>query len=703
MLRQLNWCFLLCCGLIVFAGGALAGEPVKLRWNAESLQVNAMAEVVQASVISFVADGDAVQLRPELTPSLSGLARVSPAVIETVRAGQTYEILLVTNPNLTQVGQSVGGTLRLREGSRTLASVLPVRVAVTRLDASRPIENEYEGDASPGLIHVDGGTATGFNALGAVSFVLSGATFGSGLDDVKVYRDGYPLSGQYQWSSDRVQLDGSVLREGRNSLSLMALDSNGQTVDYNVTLWAGSRTLHGVAVDELGRPVANSEVVVMLGDDQSVVQRLTSDANGAFQILNVPARTLIIDARADGGLFGSAAANGADGVVRVPLYGFKVPSGVDNNDFRHGLDGWDVGSAPAGLVPHIESSVSIENAAYPQLGRVGEAERAALHQRYSSGDEPPSRAIASTSSFDLALRTSGDGIQHASRTFQARSGARSIKVRYRFITTEVPGGFFGTQFNDYFNVTITSKAAGGVVSESRSMNGLGLAAFDPSGATDWRETSLAIAEEGDVVQVDLTVANIADGLLDSTLVVDFIEEPLIAISELTLHDIDGSALGLLSADEHNYFAGSTRVHGTITVEGPENDDLNDLVLEVVQGGGVVATASLSSAARGGLLKSFSSAGDVSQKNSALLFELSSGQAKNVFSGVDGTALLRVRASSLSGDDVVREAGSVVVLAKYDGTLRYGGRDEIVGGGWLGEAKRHGISGVLSWIDVGRLQ
>jgi hypothetical protein len=53
------------------------------------------------------------------------------------------------------------------------------------------------------------------------------------------------------------------------------------------------------------------------------------------------------------------------------------------------------------------------------------------------------------------------------------------------------------------------------VFESNSMNGLGLAAFDDGGATAWREVTLPVAPDGDVVEIDMTVTNVGDDLLDS--------------------------------------------------------------------------------------------------------------------------------------------------------------------------------------------
>jgi hypothetical protein len=99
-----------------------------------------------------------------------------------------------------------------------------------------------------------------------------------------------------------------------------------------------------------------------------------------------------------------------------------------------------------------------------------------------------------------------------------------VELRYRFVTTEVPGGWYGSQFNDDYSVALRTQAGGGSVSDTNSMNALGLGAFDGNGSTAWRDTTLDVNPDGDVIQVDAMVANVADGLLDSAVVVDFVRE-----------------------------------------------------------------------------------------------------------------------------------------------------------------------------------
>lgn len=57
------------------------------------------------------------------------------------------------------------------------------------------------------------------------------------------------------------------------------------------------------------------------------------------------------------------------------------------------------------------------------------------------------------------------------------------------------------------------------------MNGLGRAAFNfETKSTSWRRAVLPLSGSGDVVQVDITVANVGDGDYQSKVIVDFVEE-----------------------------------------------------------------------------------------------------------------------------------------------------------------------------------
>lgn len=120
----------------------------------------------------------------------------------------------------------------------------------------------------------------------------------------------------------------------------------------------------------------------------------------------------------------------------------------------------------------------------------------------------------------FVINTSGQTLQMASRVFTTENNSASVYVRYKFVTTEVPGGYFGSIFNDYFVVTIRSEK-GLYETLSQSMNGLGLGAFNYStGETNWYTLKLQVTPEPQLIQVDVGVANVADGALQSWIIVD---------------------------------------------------------------------------------------------------------------------------------------------------------------------------------------
>lgn len=534
----------------------------------------------------------------------------------------------------------------------TLNFVSPLHQTSFTVGLNVPPTIDENEQASTAVVTLGAGTAEdGFNAAGApVTFNLAQGFFGG---TVALLRNGQPIPASNLSLSATALTAANVLLEGKNALTLIAQDSAGGTIYKDFVLWAGNNTLTGTILNESGSAAAGVPITARLGDDQRVVQSTSSSGTGQFQFTNLPDRTIIIEAVATGNRIASVAVAGNDGSVQLRLKAINAPSPIANNDFSQGTAGWSIGTAPVQIVPHQEGATDAPDRPRPV-----------------SADGPD---------MDLVLNTAGEGPVSISRTFQTQQGTQNVTVRYRFITSEVPGGYFGTEFNDYFSVSIRSVQGGGVISESASMNGLGLAAFDANGATAWREATLPLVSAGDTIQVDLTVANVADDLLDSQLVIDFVKEKKLNISALLLNDIDGVALTHLSTDAHTYFAGNTRVHGTVTVEGAEDDSLQSLVLEIVQGGAVVATADLTAAVRPSLLKAFGAAKKVAITATQLLFELPSAAAAAVNGAGDGTLTLRARARSAKGEEATKEAGTVQLLVKFDGANRYGGRDEGVGG------------------------
>jgi hypothetical protein len=330
----------------------------------------------------------------------------------------------------------------------------------------------------------------------------------------------------------------SALHDGRNDIVVLASDSQNRALSYAATLWAGSRTLTVSVVKADGSVPANALVVARLLDQQGVAMQ-QSTTTGQVKFENVPDRTILLSATADGGQSATLSTIGAAGNVELRLQGFALASTVDNNDFSQGTAGWLPGiNGAISIVPHVEQiTPATQAAAAPShaLSVAPPADRNLIHQARKSQAMAGSlgglaSAQVATSDLDLALTTSGEGPSTVSRTFKVPAGASQVKIRYRFITSEVPGGYFGSQYNDSFSIQVRSQQGGGAASDANSMNSLGLAAFDAGGSTTWRVLTLPVSQQGDTIQVDAIVTNVGDGLLDSQVVVDYVAVEAIGVT-----------------------------------------------------------------------------------------------------------------------------------------------------------------------------
>jgi len=302
-----------------------------------------------------------------------------------------------------------------------------------------------------------------------------------------------------------------TLANGRNQISFKGYDTVGRPLYLNTTLWAGSSTLRVNLVNPNGTVFTQqANIVAALSDDPGVTaQGITT--TGTILFSNVPGRTILVKATGINNEIGTAGIlGGSVSTVTIKMAGFNAPSTISNNDISLGTQGWTIGpGAPVSVVTHKETIPGF---------LLSNPDPIALKV------QPSSIAATALVDQDLMLGTSGEGERNLSRTFTTQEGTTGVKIRYRFITSEVPGGYFGTQYNDYFRVSLRSQLGGGSESETNSMNALGLAAFNGAGETNWREITLPVDRAGDTIQADIAVANVADGLLNSQVVVDFVEE-----------------------------------------------------------------------------------------------------------------------------------------------------------------------------------
>lgn len=157
--------------------------------------------------------------------------------------------------------------------------------------------------------------------------------------------------------------------------------------------------------------------------------------------------------------------------------------------------------------------------------------------------------------------------------------------------------------------------------------------------------------------------------------------PTLAVTRLTLHDIDGSQLQFLSVDEHTLFGGSTLVHGTMTIEG--EGTVSSVVLEITDPAtGAVSETGLAAGAAAQLLASLDKTGRAEIVESQLLFEIPSTAFSTFDRSQDGYVELRVRVTATDGRQAVYEHPDLSRIGKlvlYTADNRYFVGEEAQGG------------------------
>lgn len=536
---------------------------------------------------------------------------------------------------------------------------------------------DHDEEVSEAQIKVEGIYEYSFNPrVNSISFSITGSTFNTDPDSVTILLNNKVVGADIiSVDSNKISFSSSF-PEGKNELAFYGSDIDGKLLYKELVFWAGSNSIEVFISDTSGMPVTIGSITATLGDDSNV----SSTANftdGRVIFNNLPDRTVLIEAFGENNFYGWQAVTGSSGSLSLVLEGLRPASSIDNNQFIAGLDGWNTLGDTATIVPHVEAvtAPSFRSAAVNDLD------------------------------FDLVLRTLGAGKQTVSRSFKTKPGTKVVSVRYKFITSEVPGGYYGTQFNDYYSITLRT-GAGGAQSRGSSMNDLGLAAFDQNGDTGWQEVSIPVSEKGDIVQIDAGVANVADGLYNSSVVIDKIEEKKFAISSVSLRDIDNTNLSHISTDAHTYFSGNTLINGVIELEGEAEDQVSTLNLQIRKGGQIVATSTLGSNAQKILIGvPFGDDNVIKITASQLLFMFSSGQLASLGGDQDESLLLQVSAESKNGEKSVRNVGSLPKLVRYQGANRYGQRDVADGGDdWVRPSARTVVAHFsgIQWGDFSNM-
>jgi hypothetical protein len=254
------------------------------------------------------------------------------------------------------------------------------------------------------------------------------------------------------------------------------MDASENAILQSFQLLFGNIDMPVLVLDETGSPAGGILVIANATTYPRVSQVGTTDANGMVTFLNLAPTTIDLTAKT---VDNKIAVNGiaaTPNTVALNLLPFGPASNSTDFNISNSTTGWTGG---------VNEQLTI-------------------------------------SKRDTVLSVSTNG-QFTIQTAEARPKVypftKTVYIKYKFQTNEVPGGFFGTKYNDYYIITIRSNT-GGYAAVTRSMNALGIGAFDSGGNTDWYTLFLPTVTNTEWVEFDVSVANVADNLYDSQIIVD---------------------------------------------------------------------------------------------------------------------------------------------------------------------------------------
>ncbi|CAG5181640.1 uncharacterized protein ALTATR162_LOCUS9785 [Alternaria atra] len=265
-------------------------------------------------------------------------------------------------------------------------------------------------------------------------------------------------------------------------LTIYALETSGWPIIQSFQLLFGSATLKVVVQDDLGSPAVGVAVLANTTTFLGIGETAVTDPDGTALFKNVPSTTISL--KADGSenkVAVGSLAGGLVATVNMKLLPLHHPiAGAGGFDVDNGTSGWTGGTTKT------------------------------ITKR-------DGRLVKRDTGLVVSTNFSPD-VQTAYQSFDLAEGATLVYLKYQFQTEEVPGGFFGTQFNDYFSIVIRADDESSTT-VTHSMNELGLGAFDAAGSTKEFTTQMALADAAQYVEFMVAVSNVADELYQSQLVV----------------------------------------------------------------------------------------------------------------------------------------------------------------------------------------
>jgi len=686
-------------GLLLIEG-ADAAKPAKIEWAAAEARLEGYPGHDVGNVYFFEVTEPLSEVTFDLTPSLQHVARVETSALKDLEPGIEYSVQVTVSLPEDWVDRMTRGVIQGRDDAGVVAN--PVTAIIEQL-AEPPMTDlpRTEADAilSPRQVVLDptlGGIYSSASDDTRYNFPHYSAYFrlDEGFIDPDINRSAVFRNGILMDRS-RYELTANYLRvpsqpPGRNEYIVELQDQDGQIAVGYFVIWAVDQTTNIDIKDRYGRYIYERFEVTatpLNGDEVSI----SDDGLGSVRLKPLPYNVpfLITAREVYGNRVASMVYRDTCGYCtnRVTLRVLETgePSTVDNNDFSLGTSGWTTtGARRLSLLDHGDLPPGFETGEALWLASFLGGSRAEMQDTLDwSGVEAKSLAPApmaiADADIDLAIRTDGTGLQFVTRTFETEPGTRAVRVRYRFASFEVANGYYGTEFNDYFAIT-AANSGGETVSDSRSMNELGYDFFTPAGVGPWQEMVLPVnKEDGDVVVVEVGVANVVDPYLHSYIIVDLIDEIEIEVAEVEFNDepVNRRAPGPLaffSFDDHPYNAtgggrfadgngnAATEVHGTFRLEGPEDVTIERVVLEVLRAGEVIAEVDLREEHEEQVLRAFDEQEVIEVADAVRLFDVP--VADNP-TGAPERAQLRLRVEADNGDRVTEQYAVVPILVRHD--------------------------------------
>lgn len=511
------------------------------------------------------------------------------------------------------------------------------------LDVLKAAYGQSALSTQTGAMTPRGASASMFNPVGAtVWFDAVGDTLDLAAG-VVVFRNGVPLArDRVQVTSTSIRIDNALL-DGRNRFEVVAWGVANTDFLLETTFWAGTKRLDGNLQGETP-PVVGGTVTATVRDAvEEFSWTIALNAFGSFTFPNVPDRSISLTIRTANNRIVATGVRGDAGIVLLQAPPPVPPSSVKNLDFAQGLAGWS-GDAVMRLVPHVENAGT-------------------------------SLRVNAALDSDLEARTSGAGPRHTYHSFVTEPGVSSVSVRFRFQTDEFPL-FFNTKFDDQYSIVLTTAKSQAFYIQNQSMNGLGFVAFNADGETIWREVTIPVDPSGDTVQLAVTVANVGDGIIDSSLIIDKVTERHLRIEDVELLDTDNQPLNFISVTPHEYFSDhATHIHGRLNILGRPEDKITEILLEIIRNGSKVSVARLTKDAVDQLKEPFGSDGRITIGGKRLLFTLGGADLAPENLQEDTDLELQLSVTTALEGTIKMHVGRVGAVVRVTGINRFGSRTQ----------------------------